>query len=51
MRKYPTKKLIQETKALVRLQLFLRHEVGLKEDLSLRRLKVFLDALKQPNKG
>ena len=47
----PTKELIQETKAIIRLQLFLRHEVGLREDLSLGQLKVLLSALKQAKKG
>lgn len=48
MREYPSKRLIQETKALIRLQLFLQHEVGLREDLSLKDLKALLNAQKQP---
>jgi hypothetical protein len=51
MRKYPTKRLIQEIKALIRLSLFLRHEVGLKEDLSSKELRVLLKAPKQPKMG
>jgi hypothetical protein len=47
----PTKELIQETKALIRLYLFLRNEVGLREELSLKDLKVLLNALKQTKKG
>jgi hypothetical protein len=46
MRKYLTKRLIQETKAIIRLQNFLRKEVGLKEDLSAKELKSLLLALK-----
>jgi hypothetical protein len=46
MRKYPTKKLTEETKAIIRLQLFLRYEVGLREYLSPQDLKVLLNALK-----
>jgi len=41
----PSKELIQETKALIRLQLFLRYEVGLKEDLSLKDLKAILNTI------
>jgi len=44
------KRLIQETKALIRLHLFLQHEVGLKEDLSLKDLKALLNALKTGKK-
>jgi hypothetical protein len=47
MRKYPTKRLIQETKAIIRLYLFLRHEVGLREGISFKDLKVLLEVLKQ----
>lgn len=46
MRKYPTTRFIQETQALIRFKLFLRHEVGLREELSFRELKVLLNALK-----
>lgn len=42
------KALIRETKALVRLQLFLAEEVGLKEELSPAELKAMLAALKKP---
>jgi transcriptional regulator with XRE-family HTH domain len=42
---------IQETKALIRLALFLRHQVGLSVDLPLAALKTLLYALKQPKKG
>ena len=41
-----SKKLIQETQALIRLHLFFRHEAGLKRDLSLKDLKVLLAILK-----
>ena len=51
MRRYPTRKLIEETKAIVQLALFLRYEVGLKVDLSARDLRSLLHALKQPKKG
>ncbi len=51
MLKYPTKKLISETQALIRLYQFLRYEVGLKEELSFNDLKVLLYALKQPKKA
>jgi len=44
------KGLLEETKALVRLNLFLRHEVRLKEYLSFSELKALLGALKQPKK-
>jgi len=44
MRKYPTKRLIEETKALIRLQLFLKHDCGLKyaDRLSIKSLKRLL---------
>ncbi len=42
----PSNKLIQETKALIRLHLFLRHQVGLKENLSLKELKLLLNCLR-----
>ena len=41
-----SKKLIQETKALINLSLFLKKEVGLKDELSVRDLKQLLGALK-----
>jgi hypothetical protein len=50
MPKYPAKKLIQETKVIIRLQLFLRYEVGLREYLSPQVLKVFLMGLKTGKK-
>jgi hypothetical protein len=48
MRKYPTKKLIQETKAIIRLYQFLQHECGLKfaDKFSAKELKRLLYALK-----
>jgi len=48
MRKYPTKKLIQETQAIVRLYLFLRHECGLKaaDWLSVKELKSLLAVIR-----
>jgi hypothetical protein len=51
MLKYPSKRLIQETKALIRLQHFLRNEVGLKVKLSAKELKTLLYALKWAKKG
>ncbi|MFA5089805.1 MAG: hypothetical protein WC510_02070 [Candidatus Omnitrophota bacterium] len=42
----PAKKLIQETKAIIRLQQFLWCEVGLREDLFLKDLRALLNALK-----
>lgn len=47
---YPPKQLIQETKALIRLSLFLR-EIGLKEGLPLDALKALLLNLKTAKKG
>jgi hypothetical protein len=46
MQKCPTRKLIQETKALINLSLFLQNEIGLKEHLSAKELKQLLSALK-----
>ena len=44
MKRYPTKALIEEARALVRLYLFLRYDCGLKETdrLSARNLKELL---------
>ena len=42
----PSEKLIQETKDIICLSLFLRGEVGLKENLTARELKRLLYALK-----
>ncbi len=49
MRKYPTEKLIQETKAIIRLHQCLRHECGLEEvdKLSAKDLKRLLLTLKK----
>lgn len=47
----PTKKLIQKTKAIIRLQQFLRYEVGLRKDLSTQDLKELLKAIKTDKKG
>ena len=47
----PAKRLIRETKAMIRLRLFLRHDCGLRERLSAKDLRLLLDALKQPKKG
>jgi len=41
----PSKKLIEETRALIRLKFFLEDEIGLKKDLYLRDLKVLLGIL------
>lgn len=43
----PSKKLIQETKAIIRLDRFLRHEVRLKEELSAKELKHIVNLLKK----
>lgn len=53
MRKYPTKRLIQETKAIIRLKLFLRHDCGLKyaDKLSAKDLRHLLSALKPKTKA
>jgi len=40
----PTQKLIEETKKLIRLQIFLEEEIGLKIDLSSRELKAIMKA-------
>jgi hypothetical protein len=47
------RKLIQETKAIIRLHQFLRYECGLKEanNLSVKDLKSLLNALKAEEKG
>lgn len=52
MRKYPTKKLIEETKVLIRLYQFLRYNCGLKyaDKLSMKDLKHLLSALKAKDK-
>ncbi len=48
MRKYPSKKLIKETKAIIRLHQFLRYECGLKEadKLSVKDLRHIAGVLK-----
>jgi hypothetical protein len=45
----PSKKLIEETRAMMRLKFFLEDEVGLKTDLSLRELKEVASILRQRN--
>ncbi len=45
----PSNKLILETKALIRLQNFLRYEVGLRTDLSVTDLKEVLGILANKN--
>jgi hypothetical protein len=52
MREYPTKKLIQEAKAIIRLNHFLRNEVGLKVERTIsQRLKDPSLCLKTAKKG
>jgi len=48
MQKYPSKKLILGTKALIRLRLFLRYECGLRyaDKLSAKDFKLLLSVLK-----
>jgi len=43
-----TKKIVQDGEAIIRLYLFLKHEIGLKDELCYRDLKALLMALKQP---
>ncbi|MFH1698781.1 MAG: hypothetical protein ABH882_06965 [Candidatus Omnitrophota bacterium] len=43
---YPSKRLIQEANALIRLSLFLKGDVGLKAEFSAKELKQLLYALK-----
>ena len=45
MKKLP-KNLIKETKAIIRLNQFLREEIGLKENLSAKDLRGLLSAIK-----
>ncbi len=45
------KKLIQETKTLIRLQLFLQQEVGIKKALSVGELKAILETIKGNKKN
>jgi len=45
------KKFTEETKALIRLSLFLRNEVGFRERLSAKELKQLLQALKTKKKA
>jgi len=51
MRKYPTKRFIQETKAIMRLSQFLRAEIDLKCELSAKELKQLLYILKTKKKA
>ncbi|MGD0336704.1 MAG: hypothetical protein ABSB18_06355 [Candidatus Omnitrophota bacterium] len=44
------KKLLQETRTIIKLQLFLTHEVGLKKAFSVEELKYILGALKTKKK-
>lgn len=50
MRKYPTKKLAQETKAIIRLYLFLRHNCGLMyaDKLTAKDLAELLRMIERP---
>ncbi len=41
-----TKKLIQETKELIRLQIFLQNSVGIKETLPLDELRILVEEIK-----
>lgn len=41
-----TRKLIQETKELIRLQIFLQEGVGLKKTLSVRELRILAEEIK-----
>jgi len=43
------RRLIEETKALLRVHFFLK-EVGLKEDLSIKELKMLISTLRQAKK-
>lgn len=45
------RKLIWETRALIRLQYLLQNELGLKESFSAKELKVLLGAIRQPKRA